>query len=732
MRVHSLLIGFLLFGSFLATGPASADCLEYGAYLHWIGGMGTPGTAYGVAVSGTLAYVTDGQLRIIDMADPQNPVLVASLAVPSGASSVTVAGGYAYVGGAGLAIVDISDPQSPHVVGSLELPNGVIQAAASGTLVYVACNYAGLQVVDVADPQNPTVIGAVGMPDSAQGVALCGAYAYVADYEAGLKVVNITDPRNPVVVGNVATPHFAYRVAVRDAYAYVADADLNSSADSRLDVIDVTDPQQPRIVASALLPDWPLDLEILGTHALLACHYAGLQVIDIANTQQPRVTGSVAMSCAYGVGASGALVCVGVECRWTGGNGRLEIVDATSTENAPLVGSVSLPDEAYGVAVSGAYACVADRTSGLQVVNVSDPRHLRLVGEADVFWAIRVAIAGRYAYVSCGYSNTLQVVDIGNPASPQVVASVQLPDQPFGVVISGGYAYVADFGWGLAVIDVSNPHQPALVGHVAVPWYAEDVAVLGTHAYVADIVGLEVVDVTDPHAPVIVGHLATSGSAKGVAVSRPGSGSPVYVGVTAPTYPFSGTMLVVDVTDPAAPAVLGSIGMPGAVGCLTTAGSYAYVGANGLQVVDISDQQRPRVVGSVGEGGAPFLAGGYVFVATVNSHGLQIASMQCEPARLPESAAAASGLRLAGFPNPAVGRTTLRLELPAQSPVCAAIYDAAGRRVRRLREGLLNGGLHELPWDTRDDQGRMVAPGTYLARVSSAEGVAVTRFVVLR
>ena len=41
------------------TNPAEAECIDYGDYLHWVGSLDTPGSAYGVTVSGTHAYVAD-------------------------------------------------------------------------------------------------------------------------------------------------------------------------------------------------------------------------------------------------------------------------------------------------------------------------------------------------------------------------------------------------------------------------------------------------------------------------------------------------------------------------------------------------------------------------------------------------------------------------------------------------------------------------------------------------
>jgi flagellar hook assembly protein FlgD len=60
------------------------------------------------------------------------------------------------------------------------------------------------------------------------------------------------------------------------------------------------------------------------------------------------------------------------------------------------------------------------------------------------------------------------------------------------------------------------------------------------------------------------------------------------------------------------------------------------------------------------------------------------------------------------------------------------VYDAAGRRVRRLVSGASSAGLHDVPWDGRDDAGRAVASGAYLIRLVAPGGVATQRVTLLR
>ena len=87
---------------------------------------------------------------------------------------------------------------------------------------------------------------------------------------------------------------------------------------------------------------------------------------------------------------------------------------------------------------------------------------------------------------------------------------------------------------------------------------------------------------------------------------------------------------------------------------------------------------------------------------------------------------------LEAAPNPLISGTRLRFELAHDSRARMVVHDLLGRRVRQVMEGPLGAGLHALAWDGRDDTGRRVPPGIYLA-VLEAEGARrIARLVVLR
>ena len=97
----------------------------------------------------------------------------------------------------------------------------------------------------------------------------------------------------------------------------------------------------------------------------------------------------------------------------------------------------------------------------------------------------------------------------------------------------------------------------------------------------------------------------------------------------------------------------------------------------------------------------------------------------------PESTPAAARL-LANYPNPFNPSTTIVCELEVAARAALSVHDARGRRVARLHEGELEAGRHEFEWRGRDERGRVLPSGVYLARLESAGKEVRTRLVLLK
>ncbi|MDH4338619.1 MAG: T9SS type A sorting domain-containing protein [Candidatus Krumholzibacteria bacterium] len=83
-------------------------------------------------------------------------------------------------------------------------------------------------------------------------------------------------------------------------------------------------------------------------------------------------------------------------------------------------------------------------------------------------------------------------------------------------------------------------------------------------------------------------------------------------------------------------------------------------------------------------------------------------------------------------PNPFSIETTIGVTLPNQSEIDVAIFDAQGRLVRHVADGVAKMGEHAFRWDGRDEQGRLVASGVYFCRVKASQQTAVSKLVLVR
>lgn len=83
-------------------------------------------------------------------------------------------------------------------------------------------------------------------------------------------------------------------------------------------------------------------------------------------------------------------------------------------------------------------------------------------------------------------------------------------------------------------------------------------------------------------------------------------------------------------------------------------------------------------------------------------------------------------------PNPFNPSTRLRYEVAAESRVTLDIVDVSGRRVRRLVSTVAAPGAYVATWDGRDDHGRELASGVYVAQLQTAHLTQTRRLVLLR
>ncbi|HUX98969.1 MAG TPA: hypothetical protein VMV49_05410, partial [Candidatus Deferrimicrobium sp.] len=289
---------------------------------------GVVDSAMGVFIDGDYAYIADdkdGGLLVIDISNPQIPLLRSSYSTGQYTRDVFISGDWAYVANwempsPVITVINISDPVNPGPSYNCSISKAAFDVVVSGDYAYFACGE-GLLVVNISDPTNPkspVLVEKIGM-GSAYGLDISGNFVYTAQ-TGGIVVFNVTDPTNPQVVTNYTTSQPAYAIDVKGNHAYVA-----NNYDG-LAIFDISNPYNLGAPIYANTTGRSVGIFVEGDRAYIADSSSGLAIIDISNLISP---------------------------------------------GSPIYRNTAL--DALDVFVSGAYAYVAIGSDGLAVIKIMEP-----------------------------------------------------------------------------------------------------------------------------------------------------------------------------------------------------------------------------------------------------------------------------------------------------------------------------------------------------------------------
>jgi hypothetical protein len=454
--------------------------------------------AKGVAVSGDLLFVAAGPtgLQVFNISDPSNPTLLGSCDTPGLATSVAFKGPYAYLcdGSMGLQVIDVSIPSDPLLVGGFNSGGSDLGIALQDDYIYIADAAAGLQVLSLADPANPAPVRNYPLGEEPRAVAVAGQRAYLIGAETGFHVLNITNPAAPARLGGFDTSRKSWGVALSWPYAYVADGDAG------LQILDISNPASPVLAGHLDTSGYAYDVAVAGNHAYVADGSAGLAVIEVSTPSAPALVGTHATQ-----GEALGLKVVGNQAYVANSGGGFLIVNVQDPGAPVEKGRVDTGGYPNDVAVSGTNAYVTDYFE-LQVIDINNPSAPALLGRLDNTRGLpnAIAVLGRLGLVADMPDNStpgegLVLVDLTNRWAPARLATYETAGRfTVGVAAAGTTAYALDKKTGLEMIDISNPALPYKTGACDTPGNPWRLVVSSNYAYVADgEYGLQIIQVAE-------------------------------------------------------------------------------------------------------------------------------------------------------------------------------------------------------------------------------------------
>lgn len=213
---------------------------------------------------------------------------------------------------------------------------------------------------------------------------------------------------------------------------------------------------------------------------------------------------------------------------YVAGTAGLNLIDVSSQT---LLASYSTSTPILDVLVEGNYAFLAKGTSGISIIDISEPTFsITEISRFVTTNAITITKKDNYLYVADGTSG-IKIINISNKFAPLLTKQLLMEDAR-SVEVSGNYAYATGhqtnqnvsnedyLGGVVKVIDISTPNTAAIVAEKTFITKGIDITIIGSTAYVlgendSNLVDL---DISNPLLPLYKRALTVDSTATSILV----------------------------------------------------------------------------------------------------------------------------------------------------------------------------------------------------------------------
>ena len=565
---------------------------EPGLNLTVLGSLGGP--VLDVAVQGNYAFASYGpELKVIDISNPDELTQVASLTLRDNVIDMAFSPPYVVIAPArgGLSMIDITDPLNPQITGFYEQRWGASAIDIVGSYAYFTTGNR-LEIIDITDPQHPTLQGSfLPEPSGLLDIEISGNYAYIArgwvSGRKGIGIFDISNPTTPIEVGYYPSD-FDYEASLA-----IAGETLYLSGDHiGLQILDISTPTAPFLVSAYPLPNiTPVDIAVAGEYAYLAW-------------RNPDASDCIDL-------CQGGLI---DHCQ-----GGLQVMDVSNPQNPSEMGNLTSPGTAHSLALAGDRLMLTRQKERhyyggeLQSIDIANPAAPALLAtlESPLNRPENILVQDKTAYIVENYAgidnSALRIVDVSSPTNLVPLGSFEVPGKITDADVADSNAYLVEVtrpdpgcqpvGGGFRILDVSDPQSPSEIGFFNdSSWQFWSLDVQGSYAYLLaqdfcpNFYGctfrLWIMDISNPAVPQEAGMYEFYGNNDpyGNTIYAVIQGGYAYLAL------WQNGLIILDISNPANPSLVGSLPSSGAE-VVYVAGDYAYLGdGSGVAILSLHDR----------------------------------------------------------------------------------------------------------------------------------------------
>ncbi len=192
----------------------------------------------------------------------------------------------------------------------------------------------------------------------------------------------------------------------------------------------------------------------------------------------------------------------------------LEIeIEAPFLSSMQEVGLATLKFDSIDVAMTDNYTYMLSSNNEFKVIDTNDPGNPRMAASLNTGLDLtKIAVDGDFAYVISDEDCRLQIINIENPESPEIVNTITIEGNGEDIAVQDGYAYIALELEGVRIVDVDPPSDAHIVHWVESEEACSAIDVEGNLAVVVNKTGsnMLILDISVPENALIANTISAN------------------------------------------------------------------------------------------------------------------------------------------------------------------------------------------------------------------------------
>ncbi|MEW5844417.1 MAG: T9SS type A sorting domain-containing protein [Bacteroidota bacterium] len=653
------------------------------------------GACYASDVKNNFAYVGNGSLlQVLDISDANNPQLIREVLTRGIVAQLRVYKNYV-ISYAPLQVYDISNPYQP-VLKFIDSTYAVVQKFyLNGDYLYLGDFSGGIQIVDLTNPTIPVRLGyMLASGEQVTGIAVKDTCLYAETVNGFfVDVFSIKDKNKPkfllrynivgvggdlfvsnnrLYIGQYSNPRLGiYDISVADSLKYLGGIDVGATplaitgnnslvyvslGGIGFSIIDVSVPSNPRIISNTKAPHPRLGPQfcIVNSNKAFISTGLGFWIVDVRNPGTPKT--DYFYSTSYNVTKIRTTSNYAfLDCTYGG----LRVLDLSDIQHPQRVGEFFTSYILMDLVLNGDYAYLLTEKT-VVVLNISDPRNIRKLSEFRITnnsptsegVAIKSSVINGRTFLFVIHPEIkLTVIDATDPTNLSIVDTIQTFERPTAIESNGNTLFVGYYDKKVEIYDIQ--HLPNSINKINEINNFESIGGLkvnGNILYVADI-GLTIFNITNNLAPQKIGHVDTPGGRSIVDIALENE----YILLA-----YWQNLEIIDVSNVTSPNIV------------------AY--RRGEDAFGVESYNNSILVGDNEKGMT------IINIDLINN--IHPGNIKPDPISLFQN-----------YPNPFNPTTKISFSLPQKSQIKLKIFDALGRKIKIVADGVYEAGKHEVEFN---------------------------------